>query len=109
MRLNLLLIENETTNRPGVNALLALMCFHASRFDARTNEHGEAILYDDQDRAFVESGTHRNRSAIPESRSNRQHHTQSITWKQVLLSGHTRKERQRGKNGRTFYRSIIIC
>jgi RNA polymerase sigma-70 factor (ECF subfamily) len=32
MRLAYLLIENEQTNKPDVNALLALMCFHASRF-----------------------------------------------------------------------------
>jgi RNA polymerase sigma-70 factor (ECF subfamily) len=49
MRLALLLQENKGTNTPNVNALLALMCFHSSRFDARTNEKGELILYDDQD------------------------------------------------------------
>ena len=49
MRLVYMLIENEQTDLPPVNALLSLMCFHASRFDARTNEHGEMILYDDQD------------------------------------------------------------
>jgi predicted RNA polymerase sigma factor len=32
-----------------VNALLSLMCFHASRFDARFGADGELILYDDQD------------------------------------------------------------
>src|SRR5581483_1772992 len=37
------------TNKPQVNALLALMCFHASRFEARTGKNGELILYDDQD------------------------------------------------------------
>ena len=50
MRLNYLLIENKQTNLPEVNALLSLMCFHASRFDARVDEHGEMIRYDDQDR-----------------------------------------------------------
>ncbi|MBP1691297.1 MAG: sigma-70 family polymerase sigma factor, partial [Bacteroidetes bacterium] len=30
-------------------ALLALMCFHASRFDARRDQHGELVLYEDQD------------------------------------------------------------
>lgn len=50
MRLNYFLIENETTNKPIVNALMALMCFHASRFEARTNEIGEPILYDQQDK-----------------------------------------------------------
>lgn len=49
MRLCFLLSSNERTDRPAVNALLALMCFHASRFEARTNDTGEAVLYDDQD------------------------------------------------------------
>lgn len=50
MRLNFFLIENENTNKPIVNALMALMCFHASRFEARTNQTGETILYDQQDK-----------------------------------------------------------
>lgn len=49
MRLTHMLTENVSTNQPGVNALLSLMCFHASRFDARTNKDGELILYDEQD------------------------------------------------------------
>lgn len=49
MRLTLMLISNEKTNTPAVNALMALMCFHASRFMARTSSTGELILYDDQD------------------------------------------------------------
>jgi RNA polymerase sigma factor (sigma-70 family) len=48
MRLTGLLIENEQTDIPRVDALFALMCFHASRFDARTSENGEIIRYDDQ-------------------------------------------------------------
>jgi RNA polymerase sigma-70 factor (ECF subfamily) len=52
MRLTLLLIENEQTDQPGVEALFALMCFHASRFDARTDENGEIIRYDKQDSAL---------------------------------------------------------
>ena len=50
MRLAYLLIKNPSTNKPTVNALMALMCFHSSRFDARTNEIGEPILYDDQNK-----------------------------------------------------------
>lgn len=50
MRLNYLLIENEQTNKPDVNALLSLMCFHSSRFEARLNKNGEPVLYDEQDR-----------------------------------------------------------
>jgi RNA polymerase sigma-70 factor (ECF subfamily) len=49
MRLNFLLVENKTTAKPPAKALLALMCFHASRFEARTGPEGELILYDEQD------------------------------------------------------------
>jgi len=49
MRLTYLLVENESTNLPEANALISLMCFHASRFDARTDEKGEMIRYDEQD------------------------------------------------------------
>lgn len=49
IRLTYLLIENEQTNQPAVNALLSLMCFHSSRFEARKNNNGELILYEDQD------------------------------------------------------------
>jgi RNA polymerase sigma factor (sigma-70 family) len=52
MRLTLQLIENEQTNQPKVNALMALMCFQSSRFAARKNEHGELILYQDQDESL---------------------------------------------------------
>jgi RNA polymerase sigma factor (sigma-70 family) len=49
MRLCYMLIENKQTNKPPVNALLSLMCFHASRFEARMNKQGELILYEEQD------------------------------------------------------------
>ena len=41
--------ENKFTNKPQVNALLSLMFFHASRFEARVDKNGELILYDEQD------------------------------------------------------------
>ncbi len=49
MRLNYLLVENKATDLPAVNALFSLMCFHASRFDARIDKDGEMIIYDEQD------------------------------------------------------------
>jgi RNA polymerase sigma factor (sigma-70 family) len=49
MRLCYMLVENKTTNKPHVNALLSLMCFHASRFDARMDKNGEPVLYEEQD------------------------------------------------------------
>lgn len=63
MRLTRLLVDNERTSRPAVNALLSLMCFHASRFEARLNERHEPVLYQDQDeslwnRELIASGAH---------------------------------------------------
>jgi RNA polymerase sigma factor (sigma-70 family) len=49
MRLSLMLTENELTNTPELNALISLMCFHASRFEARTNTQGELVVYEEQD------------------------------------------------------------
>jgi RNA polymerase sigma factor (sigma-70 family) len=49
MRLCTMLVENRSTNKPEVNALLSLMCFHASRFEARLDKNGELILYEEQD------------------------------------------------------------
>lgn len=49
MRLCSMLLEHTSCNTPETNALLALMCFHASRFDARLDQNGEIILYRDQD------------------------------------------------------------
>jgi RNA polymerase sigma-70 factor (ECF subfamily) len=49
MRLCTMLAENKYTNKPEVNALLALMYFHASRFEARINQNDELILYNEQD------------------------------------------------------------
>lgn len=49
IRLCYMLIENESTNVPEASALLSLMCFHASRFEARLDENGERVLYGQQD------------------------------------------------------------
>jgi predicted RNA polymerase sigma factor len=49
MRLCYLLVENRATSTPAVNALLSLMCFHASRFEARIDQNGGLVLYQDQD------------------------------------------------------------
>ena len=52
VRLTLVLTENQLTNTPQVNALLALMCFQSSRLDARTGVNGEAVLFDKQDKSL---------------------------------------------------------
>ncbi len=61
IRLCLLLTKNELTHLPKTNALLALMCFHASRADSRVDAAGNIILLKDQDRsqwnhALIEKG-----------------------------------------------------
>lgn len=52
MRLTFMLTENPSTNTPQVNALLALMCFQSSRLEARTNDKGEIVLFEEQDRSL---------------------------------------------------------
>lgn len=50
LRLNKVLLDSELCNTPSANALMALMCFHTSRFEARMDEHGEIISLENQDR-----------------------------------------------------------
>jgi RNA polymerase sigma-70 factor (ECF subfamily) len=50
LRLCQLLCEHQVGNKPKTYALLALMCFHASRLDARTDDKGYIILLKEQDR-----------------------------------------------------------
>jgi RNA polymerase sigma factor (sigma-70 family) len=63
IRLTHLLIENDHTNTPSVNALLSLMCYQSSRLEARTDPDGQTILYEDQnsdlwDEALISNGTY---------------------------------------------------
>jgi len=56
LRLARLLTESPRTNQPETFALLALLCFQASRFDARTTELGTIVLLEDQDRSRWSQG-----------------------------------------------------
>ena len=49
IRLCYLLLNNPLTNQPKTNALMSLICFHTSRFDARHQSNGQIILFEDQD------------------------------------------------------------
>lgn len=51
IRLNQVLLESEICNTPSANALVSLMYFHTSRFTARTDEEGNVISMEDQDRS----------------------------------------------------------
>ncbi len=62
MRLAIMLTEYDKTNLPKTNALMALMCFHASRFAARENKDA-LVLYEEQDenlwdKNLIEQGMH---------------------------------------------------
>lgn len=48
MRLAVMLTDYHPTNVPKTNALMALMCFHASRFNARQTNESYMVLYEDQ-------------------------------------------------------------
>ncbi|HTF19516.1 MAG TPA: sigma-70 family RNA polymerase sigma factor, partial [Chryseolinea sp.] len=61
IRLCILLTRNAFTDRAATRALLALLCFQASREDARLNNDGSIVLLRDQDRskwnaALIERG-----------------------------------------------------
>ncbi|WP_425237580.1 RNA polymerase sigma factor [Ulvibacterium sp.] len=61
MRLNYMLLNSKLTNLPQTNALMALFCFHSSRFEARMDEKGAQIVYADQnesvwDKELVKKG-----------------------------------------------------
>jgi RNA polymerase sigma-70 factor (ECF subfamily) len=69
MRLGIMLRDYQLTDLPQTNALLALMCFHSSRFDARLGSDDSIILYTQQDetlwdQALIRQGNYfLNRSA----------------------------------------------
>ena len=50
MRLGLFLSEQKKFPKQKIYALIALMCFHASRIDARTSGENGDLLYQEQDK-----------------------------------------------------------
>ena len=85
MRLCHLLVENTVTNKPQVNALMSLMCFQASRLEARVNENGELVLYEDQDTSLwnsdlVNKGVYFLNASATGDRLSKYHLEASIAW-----------------------------
>ena len=85
MRLTYLLIENPQTNQPAVNALMALMCFHASRFEARQDSNGGMLLYHEQDeslwdRDLIAKGAFYLKQASRSKRVSTYHLEAAIAW-----------------------------
>ena len=50
MRITKLVCEHKHTFNPESQALLALMCYHASRMESRTNQNHELVLLENQNR-----------------------------------------------------------
>src|SRR5690606_4242064 len=85
MRLTYMLLENPQTSLPVVHALLALMCFHASRFAARRNQDGDMILYKDQDdslwnQELIAKGAEFLHQASQDTRPSRYHYEAGIAY-----------------------------
>ena len=96
MRLTYMLMEYEPANLPAVNALFSLMCFHASRFEARENSTGEIILYHDQDetlwnRELITKGAFHLRKASGGHQVSKYHLEAGIAYWHTIKSDTTEK------------------
>jgi len=85
IRLTGLLIDYDKTNLPDANALLALMCFHASRFPARKDQNGEIVLYQQQDenlwdQHLIGKGAYHLHQASQGGRLSKYHLEATIAW-----------------------------
>ena len=109
MRLTFMLLENKSTDTPPVNALLALMCFHTSRFEARINQNGEIVLYDDQDTSLwntelIKKGEYFLNRASKGNKISKYHLEAGIAF------WHTQKEdsKEKWENILQFYNQLLI-
>jgi len=83
MQLNYLLAGNALTDRPRTRALLALMCFQASRLHARVDDGGNIVLLKQQDRSkwfrpLMEKGFYYMEASLDEFESSTYHFEAAI-------------------------------
>jgi len=109
MRLTYLLIGNASTSMPRVHALMALMCFQASRFDARVNDKGELVLYEDQDirrwdEELIQRGNNFFIQAIRNDHVSKYHLEAAIAWWHT----HPVEEREKWENILRLYNQRLI-
>lgn len=97
------------TARPESFSLLALMCFQASRFDARVDASGKLILYDQQDssrwdRELIDRGNYFFVQACEQGRLSRYHLEAAIAW------WHTNQEdsREKWENILLLYNRLLL-
>ena len=109
MRLAYLLMGNVQTAKPRVYALMALMCFQASRFDARIGNGGELVLYEDQDiHRWDEELTGRGSQffvqATGRAEVSKYHIEAAIAWWHT----HQAEEREKWSNILRLYNQLLI-
>jgi len=95
--------------RPDVYSLLALMCFQASRFDARFNDAGDMVLYEQQDSSrwdeeLIHRGNYFFVQACAQSVPSRYHFEAAIAW------WHTQQadSREKWENILQLYNRLLI-
>lgn len=104
IRLTLILTENPLTNTPQANALLALMC---SRFDARVNDAGEAVLFKQQDKnlwskELIEKGNYHLVNACSGNETSKYHLEAGIAY------WHTTTDSNRWEHILQLYNQLIL-
>lgn len=52
IRLTQVILDHKLLKKPNVHALMALMCFQASRLSSRVNEQGALVILENQDRSL---------------------------------------------------------
>jgi RNA polymerase sigma-70 factor (ECF subfamily) len=92
IRLASILTGSPLTNSPQSNALLALMYFQSSRFNARTDDKGEVILLEDQDsdlwdRELIDQGNHYLVNAYEGNEVSKYHFEAAIAYWHTIPTG----------------------
>lgn len=111
IRLTLMLTENPLTNSGEASALLALMCFQSSRLDARMNDAGEAVLFDEQDknlwnRELMEKGSHYLVDAFSGNEVSKYHLEAGIAWWHTTTPAG--EEKEKWKHILELYNQLIL-
>ena len=109
MRLAYLLTEYGPTSQPRVHALIALMCFQASRFEARISQSGDMIVYEDQDNtlwdtALINQGNAFFVRASAAGEISRYHFEAAIAWWHT----HQSNTREKWENILRLYNHLLI-
>ena len=109
MRLVYLLCEQWPRGLSKVQALMALMCFQASRMDARTDASGELILYEQQDsrlwdQELINRGGQYFVQASQEGEISRYHLEAGIAWWHTHQTG----TKEKWENILRLYNNLLV-